>query len=70
VKDLSQLATSVMREVEQGQLVKQASATYTNTELETATGKLLQKLAEQVRIEGSAGISYADLARFRKVYDV
>ena len=60
-----------MREVEQGQLVKQAELAYTNrVALETETGKMLMKVAEQLRIEASAGITYADLARFRKAYDV
>lgn len=71
MKDLSQLATSVMREVEKGQLVKQAELAYTNrAALETETGQLLMKVAEQLRIEVSAGITYDDLARFRKAYDV
>lgn len=69
MKDLSQLAASVMREVEQGQLVKQAELAYTRrVPLETETGKMLMKVAEQLRIEVSAGITYADLARFRKTY--
>lgn len=71
MKDLSQLATAVMQEVEQGQLVKQAELAYTKeASLKTDTGKLLQKLASQLRIAGTSNITYADLARFRKAYDV
>ena len=71
MKDLSQLAASVMREVEQGQLVKQAELAYTSrVALETEAGQMLMKVAEQLRIEVSAGITYDDLARFRKAYDV
>lgn len=71
MKSLSQLATSVMQTVEKEQLVKQAKLAYTNTEpLKTETGKLMQKLAEQLRIEGSSKITYTDMARFRKAYDV
>jgi hypothetical protein len=70
VKNLSQLAASVMEEVEQGQLVKQAAAAYTSETLQTDTGKMLQKVAAQLRNAGSTKISYTDLARFRKAYDV
>ena len=67
MKDLSQLAASVMKEVSQGQLVKEAEVTYT---LKTETGKMLQKVAAQLRIAGATNITYNDLARFRKTYDV
>lgn len=71
MKDLSQLAASVLQEVEQGQLVKQAEVAYTKQQaLKTETGKMLQKLAEQLRVAGSSNITYTDLARFRKAYDV
>lgn len=70
MKDLSQLAASVMRKVEEGQLVKQADVAYTKETLKTDTGKMLQKVAEQLRIAGSSRITYTDLARFRKAYDV
>lgn len=70
MKDLSQLAESVMKEVEQGQLVKQAEVAYTKDTLKTDTGQMLHKVAEQLRIAGSSQITYTDLARFRKVYDV
>ena len=71
MKDLSQLAASVLQEVEQGQLVKQAELAYTKEQaLKTDTGKMLQKLAGQLRIAGSSNITYTDLARFRKAYDV
>lgn len=71
MKDLSQLATSVMQEVAQAQLVKQAEVAYTKEQsLKTETGKKLQKVAEQLRIAGSSRITYTDLARFRKAYDV
>lgn len=70
MKDLSKLAESVMQEVEKGQLVKQAESAYTKETLQTETGKTLQKVAEQLRIAGSAKITYTDLARFRKAYDV
>lgn len=70
MKDLSQLAASVMQKVEQGQLVKQAELAYTKETLKTDTGKMMQKVAEQLRIAGSSQITYTDLARFRKAYDV
>ena len=71
MKDLSHLAASVMRTLEQEQLVKQAEVAYTNRhQMTTDIGKSLQKLAERVRIEGSAKITYTDLARFRKTHDV
>lgn len=71
MKDLSQLAASVLQEVEQGELVKQAEVAYTKEQaLKTETGKMLQKVAEQLRIEGSSRITYTDLSRFRKAYDV
>jgi hypothetical protein len=70
MKDLSQLAASVMQEVEQGQLAKQAELAYTKEALQTDTGKMLQKVAEQLRIAGSSRITYTDLAHFRKAYDV
>jgi hypothetical protein len=70
MKDLSQLAASVMQEVEKGQLVKQAEVAYTKETLQTETGKMMQKVAAQLRIAGSSRITYTDLARFRKAYDV
>lgn len=71
MKDLSQLATSVLQEVEKGQVVKEAAATYKPSQpLTTETGKMLQKVAELVRIAGKTKISYTDLERFRKTYDV
>lgn len=70
MKDLSKLAQSVMEEVEKGQLVKEAEVAYTKETLKTDTGKMLQKVSEQLRIAGSSKITYTDLARFRKAYDV
>jgi hypothetical protein len=71
MKDLSHLAAAVMQEVEQGQLAKEAEVAYNSKQpMKTEMGKLMQKVAEQVRIAGSSEISYADLARFRKRYDV
>lgn len=67
---LSKLAAEVMADVEQGELVKQAEVAYTKAELQTDTGKLLQKVAERLRAVSSAQITYNDLARFRKTYDV
>ena len=67
MKDLSQLADAVMKEVDQAQLVKQADVAYT---LKTETGNMLLKVAALLRTEGSAKITYADLAQFRKDYDV
>ena len=67
MKDLSQLAASVMKEVAQGQLVKQAEVAYT---LKTETGSMLLKVAEQLRIAGTSDITYTDLAKFRKVHDL
>lgn len=70
MKNLSQLASSVMQEVEKAQLVKEAEVAYTNETLKTETGKLMHKVAEQLRIAGSPRVTYDDLARFRKAYDV
>jgi len=71
MKSLSQLAASVMHTVEKEQLVKQADVAYTSSQpMQTETGNLLQKLAAQLRIAGSSKITYTDLARFRKDYDV
>ena len=70
MKNLSQLATSVMRTVEEGQVVKAASLAYPQEELKTNVGQLMQKVAMQLRNEASTKITYADLARFRKAYDV
>jgi len=71
MKDLSQLAASVMREVEQGQVVKQAELAYTKEQsFKTEAGKMLMKVAEQLRIADSSPITYTDLAKFRKTYDV
>lgn len=67
---LSKLAAEVMADVEQGDLVKQAEVANTKVDLHTNTGKLLQKVAERVRAVGSTQITYNDLARFRKNYDV
>jgi len=67
MKDLSQLAASVMKEVAQGQLVKQAEVAYT---LKTETGNMLLKVAKQLRIAGTSDITYTDLARFREVHDL
>lgn len=71
MKTLSQLATSVLDSVEKAQLEKQAKVAYINEqELKTETGKLLVKVAAELRIAGSAKVTYTDLARFRKTYDV
>ena len=71
MKDLSSLAASVLKEVAQAELVKEAEVAYTKeASLKTETGKKLQKVAEQLRIAGSSNITYTDLARFRKAYDV
>lgn len=71
MKTLSQLATSVLDSVEKAQLEKQAKLAYINEqELTTETGKLLVKVAAQLRIAGSTNITYTDLTRFRKTYDV
>jgi hypothetical protein len=64
---LDTLATDVLRTVEQEQLVKTASVSYVSTEL----GKLMVKVAENVRMEAQGfGIDYSDLAKFRKRYGV
>jgi hypothetical protein len=71
MKDLSRLAASVLKEVTQAELVKEAEVAYTKEQsLKTETGKKLQKVAEQLRIAGSSQLTYTDLARFRKAYDV
>jgi hypothetical protein len=70
MRDLSQLTAFVMEEVEKGQLSKQAEVAYTKETLKTDTGRMLRKVAEQLRIAGSSPITYTDLARFRKAYDV
>jgi hypothetical protein len=70
MKDLSQLAASVMHEVEQCQLVKEAAEAGTKETLTTDMGKTLQKVAAQLRVAGFSKITYTDLARFRKSHDL
>lgn len=71
MKNLSKLASDVMGTLEKDQLEKQAQASYTNAQsMKTETGRLMVKVAELLRIENQAKITYTDLARFRKTYDI
>jgi uncharacterized protein YueI len=71
MKNLSTLATEVVAQLDKDQLEKQAQVTYTNAQsLKTETGKMLVKVAELLRIESQAKITYTDLARFRKTYGI
>jgi hypothetical protein len=70
VEKLSQLATSVMAEVAQDQMVKQAQMAYINSALVTVTGQALMKVATQLRTTETADVTYTDLACFRKTYGV
>lgn len=71
MKSVSKLAAEAMAQLDKDQLEKQAQVAYTNSQsLKTETGKMLMKVAELLRIENQAKITYTDLARFRKTYGV
>ncbi len=69
-QSIGELATRVLETVEQEQLVKSASLSYTrDTGVSTELGKLMVKVAEKIRSEATRpGITYADLHNFRKHY--
>ena len=66
------LADSVLAKVAQEQLVKSAAIAHTSgVTVKTAVAQLLVKTAARVREEAAnTEISYADLATFRKKYDI
>lgn len=65
------LAESVLAHVEREQLVKTAALAHiSKAPVTSLLGQLLEKTAARVRQEANAEISYADLAEFRKKYDV
>ncbi len=70
MKNLAQIADQVLQDVAKEQLVKEAEMAYTKKTFETPAGKMLVKVAEQLRRSSEQGITYEDLARFRKAHDV
>lgn len=66
------LAESVLAQVAQEQLVKNAALSHTSSvSVKSTVAQLLVKTAEHVREEAAnTEISYADLATFRKKYDI
>ncbi len=71
-KSIGDLADSVLNEVVREQLVKNAALAHTSSvSVKTELGQLLVKVAGRIREEvGNNEISYADLANFRKTYDL
>lgn len=71
-KPLGELAASVLEQVAQERVVKTAALSHTSSvSVKSDLGQLLVKTAAAVREEaGNNKISYADLATFRKNYDV
>jgi len=67
---LSELATSVLEEIRQGQAEKVAADQLAAKKLSTEIGQAVQKLASDVRNVASGDITYADLDSFRKTYNV
>lgn len=71
-KSVGAMADAVMAEVEQEQLAKTAALSHTSgVEVSSALGQLLVKTAARIREEAAnTEISYGDLDKFRKKYDV
>lgn len=71
-RGLSELADSVLAQVDHEQVVKTAALAHISpVSVKTDLGALLVKTAERVRAEaGNNEVSYADLEAFRKKYDV
>lgn len=65
---LSELATSVLDEVQRGQVEKTAASA--ELVLGTDIGQSLVKIAKEVRSLSQADVTYEDLANFRKTYNV
>jgi len=65
---IGDLARNVLEAVERGQVEKIASTTYNS--MRTDTGRLMLKVAEELRNHKPAPISYADLATFRNRYGI
>lgn len=71
MKNLEQLADAVLKEAEAGQLVKQAGVAYNSQQaMKTDAGQLLLKVAALLKNNASTDITYDDIRRFRKEYDV
>jgi hypothetical protein len=69
IKQLGAIADAMLAEVEQAQVVKTAAAAHTSV-VTSPIGQQLLKTAALVRQAASAEITYDDLARFRKKYDL
>lgn len=72
-KSIGELATDVLQQVEQEQLVKTAEVAYTSKESSCSTplGKLMCKVAHELRsVAKDTSITYSDLTNFRKRYGV
>lgn len=69
---LGELADSVLAQVDHEQVVKTAALAHISpVSVKSELGELLVKTAARIREEaGNVEISYADLAQFRKKYDV
>lgn len=69
---ISQLADELLARVEQDEQVKTASASYAKKDkLETPIGQQMLKVAGCLRASAEdTRVSYADLAEFRRRYDV
>jgi hypothetical protein len=64
---MSDLADAVFREIQKDELEKAASIAYTEKKpLNSEAGKLLMKVAQELRNPTATEISYADLAKYRK----
>lgn len=69
MRSIGDLATDVLQQVEQEQLVKTAEVSYTS--LVTPLGKVMLKVAQELRTEAKdTGITYSDLTNFRKRYGI
>lgn len=67
MKELAQIADEILSD----NLVKEAAITYNNQQtMKTDVGQLLVKVASILKDNPSVDISYADIAKFRKNYDV
>lgn len=67
MKDLAQIADEILSD----NLVKEASVTYNNQQvMKTDVGHMLVKVASVLKGTQSIDISYEDIAKFRKTYDV
>lgn len=67
MKSLSVLADEVLSSVDTASSTKEAAEA---PQLKTEVGSLMSKLASELRTASTGTITYTDLARFRKTYDV